>query len=223
MAGSLEVVIYGAGGHGRVVADIIEQIGGCSIVGLVDDDPALQGRCIGAYRVLGDRKVLRSLREGGVGRCIVAIGSNSVRGELAALAKGLGLELMTVIHPGAHISPGATIGEGSVVEACSVVKTGSSVGRLAIINSCVSIGHDTVLAEGVHISPGASIAGWVEIGEGTHIGMGASVIAGVKIGKNVVVGANAAVIRDLPDNVVAVGVPARIISERPAQASPDGG
>ena len=223
MAESLQVVIYGAGGHGRVVAEIIDQVGDWSIVGFVDDDPALEGSRIGAYPVLGDRRVLQSLRERGVDRCIIAIGSNSARRQLAALVNGLRFELITVIDPGAHISAGAVIGEGSVVEACSVVKTGSSVGRVAIINSCVSIGHDTILAEGVHVSPGASIAGWVEIGEGTHIGMGASVIARVKIGKNVAVGANAAVIRDLPDNVVAVGVPARIIKEGPAQASPDGG
>jgi len=211
-----QVVIYGAGGHGRVVAEIIEQVGGYGIVGFVDDDPALQGHCVGDYPVLGDRRVLQSLRDRGVSRCIIAIGNNSVRRELASLAKGLGLGLITVIHPSAHISRGVTIGEGSVVEACTVVKTGSYIERLAIINSCVSIGHDVVLAEGVHISPGVSIAGWVEMGEGTHIGMGVSVIPKVRIGKNVVVGANAAVIRDLPDNVVAVGVPARIIRKGPA-------
>lgn len=226
MTERVSVVIYGAGGHGRVVAEIIEQGGVHRIVGFVDDDPTLQGHCVGDYPILGDRSALQRLRDRGVEGCILAIGSNSVRSALASLAKGLGLELITVIHPSAHISPGATIGEGSVVEACTVIKTGSSIGPLAIINSCVSIGHDVVLGEGVHISPGVSIGGWVEIGEGAHIGMGASVIPRVRIGKNVVVGANAAVIRDLPDNVVAVGVPARIIRngprEAPGQVSPKG-
>ena len=205
------VVIYGAGGHGRVVAEIIEQMGVYRIVGFVDDDPALQGCCVGDYPVLGGRRVLQGLRGRGVSKCIIAIGSNGVRRELASLAKGLGLGLITVIHPSAQISRGVTIDEGSVVGACTVVQTGSSIGCLAVINACVFIGHDVVLGEGVHISPGVNIAGWVEIGEGTHIGMSASVIPRVRIGKNVVVGANAAVIRDLPDNVVAVGVPACII------------
>lgn len=208
------VVIYGAGGHGQVVAEIIELSGEYHILGLVDDDPALQGHRVGGYPVLGGRSILSELRESGVDRCIIAIGDNRVRGELASLVKGLGFELITAVHPSAQVSPRAAIGEGGVVEACAVIKTGSSIGRLAIVNSCVSIGDYVTIGEKVHISPGVSIATGVEIGEGTYIGMGASIIPKVKIGRNVVVGANAAVIRDLPDNVVAVGVPARIIKER---------
>ena len=206
-----QVVICGAGSHGRVVADIIEEGGQYRIAGFVDDDLALQGSCVDGYPVLGGRGILQELRGTGIDKCIVGIGNNAARRELGSLVARLGWELVTVVHPSAQISQRVTIGEGSVVEACAVVKTGSSIGRLAIINSCVSIGHDVVLGEGVHISPGVNIAGWVEIGDGAHISMGVSVIPGVKIGKNVVVGANAAVIRDLPDNVVAVGVPTRII------------
>jgi len=215
-----QVVIYGAGDHGRVVAEMIELLGGYCITGFVDDDVALQGQYVEGYPVLGDRTVLRELPGKGVGRCIIAIGNNAVRRELAPVVEGLGLGLITVIHPTAQISRRATVGQGTLVEACSVVKTGSAVGRLGIINSCVSIGHDVVLGEGVQISPGVSIGGWVEIGDGTLVGMGASVIPKVRIGNNVVIGANAAVIRDLPDNVVAVGVPARIIRARPVLVSP---
>jgi len=214
MVDNSRVVIYGAGGHGQVVAEIIELVGKYHILGFVDDDPTLQGQQVGGYPVLGDRSALQGLRDRGVSRCIVAIGNNEARGELASLVKSLGFDLITVVHPSAQVSPRAAIGEGSVVEACAVIKTGSSIGRLAIINSCASIGDYVVIGERVHISPGVSIATGVEIGEGTHIGMGASIIPKVKIGRNVVVGANAAVIRDLPDNVVAVGVPARIIKER---------
>jgi len=205
------VVIYGAGGHGRVVADIIEQVGRYRIVGFIDDDPALEGGDVDGYPVLGDRRALAGLHEQGVCKCIIAVGDNAARRELASFAERLGWELITVIHLSAQVSQRAAIGEGSVVEACAVIKAGASVGRLGIINSCVSVGHDVVLGKGVHISPGANIAGGVEIGDGTHIGMGASVIPGVRIGRHVIVGANAAVICDLPDGVVAVGVPARIV------------
>jgi sugar O-acyltransferase (sialic acid O-acetyltransferase NeuD family) len=206
-----QVIICGAGGHGRVVADIIEDVGSYSIAGFIDDDPALQGHCVGGYPVLGGRGDLPRLRERGMVRCAMGIGDNATRRELASMITAMGWELITVIHPSAQISPRATIGGGSVIEACAVVKAGCLVGRLAIINSCASIGHDVILGEAIHISPGASIAGSVRIGDGTHIGMGASVIPGIKIGQNVVVGANAAVVRDLPDNVVAAGVPARTI------------
>lgn len=219
MADRSQVVIYGAGDHGRVVAEIVEANGRCHIAGFLDDDPALHGLCIEGYRVLGGRSALREVRDRGVTRCIIAIGSNARRRELAPVVRSQGLDLTTVIHPSAQISPRAAIGAGTVVEACSVVKTGAVIGGLAIINSCVSVGHDVVVGEAVQISPGASVGGWVEIGDGTQVGLGASVIPKVKIGKNVIIGAGAAVIRDLPDNVVAVGVPARIIRTRPAPVS----
>jgi sugar O-acyltransferase (sialic acid O-acetyltransferase NeuD family) len=205
------IVICGAGGHGRVVAEIAEQIGECRVAGFVDDDPMLQGRCVQGYPVLGDRSILGTLRARGITKCVMGIGDNADRCRVAAIIEGMGWELVTVVHPSAQVSTSAAIGCGSVIEAGAVVKAGASVGRLAIINSCVSVGHDVVLGEGVQLSPGASIGGFVRIGDGSQIGMNASVIPGVQIGSNVVVGANAAVIRDLPSNVVAVGVPASIV------------
>ena len=208
------LVIYGAGGHALVVAEIVEEALGCDIVGFVDDDPALQDQSVGGYPVLGNGSILRGLLARGIGQCIIAIGNNSIRRKLALSIGGLGFELPTVIHPSAQISNRSIIGEGSVVEACAVIKTGARIGRLAIINSCTSVGPDAILGEAVQISPKACIADGVKIGDGTQVGIGACVLPGVRIGADTIVGAGAAVMRDLPDGVVAVGVPARIVRQR---------
>ena len=214
-----KVLIYGASGHGKVIIDIVEREGRYKIVGILDDDPAIQGRALCGYPILGGVDLLN---EGTYHDCklILAIGNNRARKRLWEKLRELGYELACAIHPSAQIARDVSIGPGTVIMANTAINSGSSVGGNAIINTGATIDHDCVIEDYVHISPGAHLAGNVKVGELTHIGIGVSVIQGVKIGKGVIIGTGAAVIDDIPDNVTAVGVPAKVIKRHGGGAEP---
>lgn len=143
-------------------------------------------------------------------RFLVAVGDNSQRARLYAqlLAKG-GIPA-SVIHPKATVARTARIGKGTVILAGVVVNADAVVGENCILNTAASVDHDCVVGNHVHLCPGVHLAGGVRIGDFSMLGIGAAVLPGVSVGANCVVGAGAVVNRDLPDNVVACGVPARI-------------
>lgn len=208
-----KLVLIGAGGHAKVVADLILRVGSYEIVGFLDDDPATWGRTILGLPVLGGHERLPALRAEGAARCLVAVGDNRARLALAEQAAALGYSFPVAIHPRATVAPSARLGPGTVVAAAAVVNPEAVVGNHAIINTGAIVEHDNRLGEGVHISPGAVLCGGVTVGDHGHVGAGARVIPGVCVGSDCVIGAGAVVIRDLPDRVVAVGVPARVIKE----------
>jgi sugar O-acyltransferase (sialic acid O-acetyltransferase NeuD family) len=204
------VLIYGASGHGKVIADLIDKAGRFDIAGFLDDDPAINGHTFFGYPVLGG---LKTLNEEGyyAYKLILAIGENLARKNLWEQIKPLGYELVSVMHPSAEIASDVCIKAGTVVMANTAINSGTKIGENAIINTGATIDHDCTIGDYVHISPGAHLAGHVHIGALAHIGIGASCIQDISIGKNVTIGAGAAVISDIPDNVTAVGVPARVI------------
>jgi len=202
--------IWGASGHASVVADVVRCEGKYQIAGLIDDLHP-QRRTVPAGEVLGDAGVLPGMRSAGVTHALIAVGNNAARIELARRAIALGFELATAIHPRATCAAGVTIGPGSVVMAGAVVNPGAVIGESAIINTCASVDHDCRLGDGVHVCPGAHLAGHITVGAGTMIGIGAAVREGIRIGARCVIGAGAAVVDDVPDDAVAVGVPARVI------------
>jgi UDP-N-acetylbacillosamine N-acetyltransferase len=204
------IVIWGASGHASVVADVVRCEGKFRIAGLIDDLHP-QRRTLPAGEVLGDAGVLPELKRGGVTHTLIAVGNNAARVELARRVVALGFELATAIHPRATVAGGVTIGPGTVVMAGAVINPGAAVGGNVIINTCASVDHDGALGDGVHICPGAHLAGHVTVGAGTMIGIGAAVRDRVRIGARCVIGAGAAVVHDIPDDAVAVGVPARVI------------
>ena len=212
------MVIWGASGHARVVADIVQTQGVCDIAGFIDDvDPAHKGSPFMGSSVLGGREQFPRLLQTGVDKAIVAIGDCAIRIRLADDLRQAGFSLVTAIHPSATIAPDVMIGAGSVVSAGAVLNPGARVGENAIINTSSSVDHDAVVEDGAHVSPGARLAGGVVVGRGSWIGMGACVKEGVKIGRNVVVGAGAVVLDDLPDRVLAWGVPARVVKSNATQ------
>lgn len=142
---------------------------------------------------------------------VAAIGDNQARRRLWEKLKKLGYELACAIHPSAQIAGDVSIGPGTVIMANTAINSGTEVGVNAIINTGATIDHDCVIEDYVHISPGAHLGGNVRTGELAHIGIGVSVIQGIKIGESAIIGAGAAVIDDIPDNVTAMGVPARVI------------
>jgi sugar O-acyltransferase (sialic acid O-acetyltransferase NeuD family) len=199
-------VTFASGGHARVVVDAILAHAG-SVVGFLDDLVAT-GTLVAGLPVLGPRTWLDSAPAGTV--IALGIGSNLVRSEIAALCASKGLELATVIHPRAIVSPGASLGPGTVVLAGAVVNTGARIGTGCIVNSGAVIEHDCILGDFAHVSPNATLGGGVELGELVHLGLGAVVLPKLVVGARTVVGAGAVVTRSLPPNATAYGVPARV-------------
>ncbi len=195
-------ILFGAGGHGMVISEIL-LAAGMNIKGFFDDRTSKK-------EVLGCPvfNALDTIRQ--LDHCcwIISIGSNEARKRIAVSNQFI---YGTALHPKSYVSPSAIIGIGSVVMAGVSINAKAQIGQHCILNTGANIDHECVLEDFVHVSPGASLAGNVTVGEGTHIGTGASVIPGVRIGKWCIIGAGAAVIRDVPDFTTVVGVPARIL------------
>lgn len=209
----MKLILYGASGHGKVIADVVKCQGRFTVVGFIDDDPAKTGCLIGKIPVLGTAKVIPDLLSEGVQLAIVSIGVNKIRMDKAGDLERLGFQLATAIHPTAVIASDVFIGEGTVIMPGVVINPGTVIGRNVIINTGATIEHDCVIEDGVHISPGAKLAGGVTVGHATHVGIGATVIQQIQIGAEAIVGAGAVVIRDVPAGVTVVGNPARLLKE----------
>jgi acetyltransferase EpsM len=192
------IVIVGAGAQGAIVADILERAG-TPAIGFVDDTPG--------KNVLGTIDDLRTIEHDAI---IIAIGVNRLRREV--VERLAGERLATAIHPFTSIAASAMIGEGSMISAGAIVQPNAVIGRGVIVNTKASVDHDSVIGDFAHLSVGNTIGANVRIGEETLIAAGATVITGITIGARSVIGAGAVVVRDVPDDVTAFGVPARVRS-----------
>jgi sugar O-acyltransferase (sialic acid O-acetyltransferase NeuD family) len=213
----MDLVIIGAGGHGKVVLDILQVAAEHRIVGFLDADPALAGLEINGVPVLGPINQISRLRQQKIRGAIVAIGDNRVRVSYAVLLAEHGLELITAIHPAAVIAKSAVIGHNVVVAAGAVVAASANVADSAILNTSCVVDHECELEAGVHICPGALLAGRVRVGAGAFVGLGAKILPCLSIGAGAIVGAGAVVLKDVPPASTAVGVPARILPHATAQ------
>ena len=179
---SEKLLLFGAGGHAKVVIDIVEQQGNFEIAGLLDDDPRHQGKGLFGYPVLGTRAELPALRSAQLCHAIVTIGDNAMRAAVAAHLHQLGWRFASAIHPRASISRGVSIGPGSVVMAGCVINADASLGGHVIVNSGATVDHDCRIEDAVHIAPGCHLCGGVSVGPGTLLGAGTTVTPGVSIG-----------------------------------------
>ena len=204
-----KLVVFGAGGHAKVVIDIIEQQGVYEIAGLLDDDLRHRGTRFFGYPVLGTRADLPALLSAQLCHAIVTIGDNASRAAVAAHLDQQGWRFASAVHPRASIGRGVTIGPGSVVMAGCVINADASLGTQVIINTGATVDHDCRIEDGVHIAPGCHLCGGVRIGQASLLGAGCSVTPGVNIGCKVTVGAGSVVIRDVADEAKVSGVPAR--------------
>ena len=209
------LLILGAGGHAKVVAETALACGVASSVAFLDDRCTSLDACLPVlgWPVIGP--LVLSLQAETVAQfdaAFVAIGHAAMRLHWIQQLQVAGYYLPVLIHPTAWISPSARLGQASVVFAQVAVQAQVSIGTGAILNTGCSVDHDAQLSDGVHICPGARLAGDVNVGARSWIGIGASVIQQVRIGSDVTVGAGAVVVRDLPNSVTAVGVPARVVS-----------
>ena len=214
----IDVVIIGAGGHGREVAAYIEDMKQndvfLNLLGFIDENKKA-GSC-GVSKILGGlealRKEISNPKQGKSLYYITALGDAKVRKKIVEKVEGLGKILpITISHQSTRIFHDVKIGKGTCLAPGSIVTTHVRIGRHVIVNIKATISHDCVLKDYVTVSPGVTICGNVKIGEGAFIGAGATIKEGVSIGKWSVIGAGAMVINNIPDGVTAVGVPARII------------
>jgi sugar O-acyltransferase (sialic acid O-acetyltransferase NeuD family) len=208
------LLILGAGGHAKVIAEAALASGCCSSIGFLDDrySPANPPPPVLGWPLIGPlAQALEPACRQSWSQAVVAIGHAATRLRWLQQLSAAGYSLPTLIHPTAWVSPSAQLGAGSVVFAQAVIQAQTVIGRGAILNTGCIVDHDAQLGDGVHICPGARLAGEVQVGHRSWIGIGASVIQQIRIGADVTVGAGAAVVRDLPDGVTAVGVPARVL------------
>lgn len=213
----MRCVIVGAGGHGRVVLDILQRSNAHQVIGFVDSDASLIGRRVDGKPVFGTLDCLSQLREThGVNAAIVAIGDNGVRREFADHIASMGLVLINAIHPSANLAQSVSLGRNIVIAAGSLVCAHCHIGDSVILNTGCIVDHESMIAPASHVCPGARIAGRVSIQAGAFIGIGATIIQSVCIGHHAVVGAGAVVIQDVAACTTVVGVPAhRVKRDKP--------
>jgi sugar O-acyltransferase (sialic acid O-acetyltransferase NeuD family) len=200
-----KIVIFGGGGHGKVICDILLEAGE-KVLGFLDEDAGKKGSKVCGLPVLGSWDAVAGRKDVAVA---LGIGNNHIRRKVYERAKKEKLAVAQAVHPRAAVSRFAQVGEGVVIMAGAVVNPYAILETGSCVNTGATVDHDCTLSAFAHLWPGAHLAGTVFVGEEAYIGTGVSVIPGIKIGSRAVVGAGAAVIRDVPEGVTVVGVPAR--------------
>ena len=203
------LLIIGASGHGRVIADIAIKLNIWQDIAFLDDDENIRtsmgidviGKSTDAFDYLNDYDIF------------VAIGNNKTREKLQSRLESAGANIPILIHPSAIIGERVEIGAGTVAMAGSIANCCSIIGKGCIINTGATLDHDNVIEDFVHISPGVHIAGTVEIGKGTWLGIGSVVINNVNITSSCIIGAGAVVVKDITEPGTYVGIPAKKIDK----------
>lgn len=205
-----KLVLIGAGGHCKVIIDIIGS--SYEIVGITDNDVVKHGKNFYGQNVIGNDDILRYIYQQDTKLALITVGSigeSKLRERLFDYAKDIGFDFPNILSKNVIVSPSIIMGIGNVLMDSAIIHADTAIGDNNIINTGAIIEHDCVIGSHVHVAPGARISGGVNIGDGSHIGIGATVIQGIRIGKNSVIGAGAVVIRDVEDNTTVVGVPAK--------------
>ena len=210
-----KIIIYGASGHGKVILDILEKNPEVEVVGFFDTDAAKEGVDFCGYKIRhASDEALGVAMALGVEYAVISIGDGGERLKVSVWLEGKGFKFFTAVHPSAVLGKESQIGEGTVISATAVVNPYAKVGKHTIVNTGAAVEHDNVIGDYVHIAPGVNLGGNVEVGDFSEVFTNATVLPKVKIGAHVIVGAGAVVLRDVSDNTVVVGNPAREIKKR---------
>jgi sugar O-acyltransferase (sialic acid O-acetyltransferase NeuD family) len=199
-----DLIIIGAGGHGRVIADIAQKSGKYKTISFLDDGDAKETMGLPIIGRSMDIKKYTNTAD-----IFVAIGNSAVRGEFIERLLAMGANVPTLIHPSAIIGACVEIGAGTAIMAGTVINPCSKLGKGCIVNTSSSIDHDCMIGDYVHIAVGAHLAGAVSVGKKTWIGAGATVRNNVDICSNCMIGAGAVVIKDITESGTYIGVPAK--------------
>ena len=205
-----ELVIVGAGGHGRETLDIVEAINAVeptwAFAGFVDDGEVIADRLERRdASLLGTTKILADTDP----RYVIGIGSPAVRAKLEEQLTAWGRTAATLIHPAATVASDNRISDGVLLAAGARVTTNVTLGRHVHLNVNAVVSHDCVIGDYTTLSPGSLVNGDVQIGTGVFLGTGAIITPGITIGDHAVIGAGAVVVNDVPPGVTVKGVPAR--------------
>lgn len=201
------LIIIGAGGHGKVVADIAIKMNKWKSIVFLDDNDSVKD-CMG-LKVLG--RIADAAKYKEVAQFVVAIGNNIIREQVQERLESLGVEIISLVHPSAVIGTDVLIGIGTVVMPGAIINSSSKIGKGCIINTGCTIDHDNIIEDYVHISPGVNLAGTVKICKGSWIGIGSVVSNNVKITSGCTIGAGAVVVKDITEPGIYVGIPAKKI------------
>lgn len=197
------LIIIGASGHGKVVADIAKNMKVYSSIFFLDDDLKKK---VGGYELLGSVDEYRKWKE--THDFIVAIGDCEIRSRIQKLIEK-DVKIATLIHPRAVVGEDVVIGQGTVIMANVAINTGAVLGEGVIVNTGSTIDHDCYVGDYVHVAPGCHICGAVTVGDGSWLGVGSCVINNIELCKNCYIGAGAAVVDNIWEKGVYVGVPAK--------------
>lgn len=211
-----KVVILGSNAAARIVAYNLSYDPAVEVVGYTDRDPARIGVLVAGKPVLGNDSVLATLAQQGVSGAVIAAGDPDIRARLRERVNAAGLRLINAVHPSAIVSPAAVLGTGVVVLAGSVLSDNPVIGDNVWIGLAATITHDTRIGNDCLIGGRSAIGAEVDVGERTVVGWGCIVGPRRKIGAGTAVGFGSNVVYDIPDGVVAVGNPARVIKDRKA-------
>lgn len=204
------LMVVGANGHGKVVADIAQRMGHYHDIGFLDDDPSIKeamgipvlGNCSDFSKFIASSDIF------------VAIGHPAIRKRLLEQLEDMGADIPILIHPQAIIGRNVILDIGSVVMAGAVINPDARIGKGCIVNTCASVDHDCILEDYVHVSVGAHLAGAVTVGENTWIGIGAVVKNNISICSDSMIGAGAVVVNDITETGTYIGIPAKRMSEK---------
>jgi sugar O-acyltransferase (sialic acid O-acetyltransferase NeuD family) len=209
-----DLVIYGSGGFGREVLELIKDINlqkeqKWNIIGFINDIPETYGTYINEYQILGGIDWLEEYEE--PISIVIATGNSKTRKLISGRLQMHNIEFPNIVHPSVNISSHVELGKGNIICAGNILTTNINIEDFVIINLACTVGHDVIVKNYSTILPGSNISGNVLIEECVEIGTKSCVIPQVKIGRNSIIGAGSTVIKDLPANCTAVGSPARPI------------
>lgn len=212
---SLPILIIGAGGHGRVLADLALCLGR-QVVGFLDRDTKLHGAVIDGITVLGGDECLADYptRTVSLVNGIGSIARTDARRDVYLRLRGLGYQFEALCHPSAIVGRSVALAQGVQVMAGCVVQNAARIGENAILNTGVIVEHDCAVGAHSHLAPGAVVCGEVRIGENCHVGVGAVVVQGLVVGDGALVAAGAVVVKDVPPGTRVAGVPACCMGQK---------
>lgn len=202
-----KLVIIGASGQGKVVADIALKLRKYREIVFLDDNEKMK-ECMG-FPVVGKSSDAKQFL--GQTDYFVAIGNGNIRKKVMLQLQSMQANIATLVHPMASIGENATIGDGTIVMAGAVINPDSKIGQGCIINTCASVDHDCIVGDYVHVSVGAHVCGTVEIGDSTWVGAGATISNNMYVCGGCMIGAGAVVIKNIEEAGTYVGVPAKRI------------
>lgn len=210
------VVVVGAGGHGRVVLDILKRTRSYEVVGFLDSNADMHGRRMDGLPILGDAAMLPELvRSRDIRGAIIAIGDNGIRRAFAEEMDAMGVPLINAVHPSANLAHNVTLGRNVVIAAGALVSAHCQIGDSVILNTGCIVDHESMIGTAAHICPGTKLAGRVTVEAGAFVGIGATVLQGLRIGCEAIVGGGAVVIDDVAPMTTVVGVPACVVHGAP--------